>query len=39
VATGTPVVAWRKGSVSKIIDDGVTGFVANSIEGAVRGQM
>ena len=36
MATGTPVIAWRKGSVPKVIDEGVTGFVVNSIEGAVR---
>jgi len=36
MATGTPVIAWRKGSVPKVIDQGVTGFVVDSIEGAVR---
>ena len=36
MATGTPVIAWRKGSVPKVIDEGVTGFVVNSIEGALR---
>ena len=36
MATGTPVIAWRKGSVPKVIDEGVTGFVVNSIKGAVR---
>jgi glycosyltransferase involved in cell wall biosynthesis len=36
MATGTPVIAWRKGSVPKVVDEGVTGFVVNSIEGAVR---
>jgi glycosyltransferase involved in cell wall biosynthesis len=36
MATGTPVIAWRKGSVPKVIDEGVTGFVVDSIEGAVR---
>jgi glycosyltransferase involved in cell wall biosynthesis len=36
MATGTPVIAWRKGSVPKVIDEGVTGFVVNSIEDAVR---
>ena len=36
MATGTPVIAWRKGSVPKVIDEGLTGFVVNSIEGAVR---
>jgi len=36
LATGTPVIAWRNGSVPEIIDDGKTGFIVNSIEGAVR---
>jgi glycosyltransferase involved in cell wall biosynthesis len=36
MATGTPVIAWRKGSVPMVIDEGVTGFVVDSIEGAVR---
>ena len=36
MATGTPVIAWRRGSAPKVIDEGVTGFVVNSIEGAVR---
>jgi glycosyltransferase involved in cell wall biosynthesis len=36
MATGTPVIGWRKGSVPKVIDEGVTGFVVDSIEGAVR---
>ena len=36
MATGTPVIAWRKGSVLKVVDEGVTGFVVDLIEGAVR---
>ena len=36
MATGTPVIAWRKGTVPKVIDEGVTGFVVDSIEDAVR---
>lgn len=35
MASGTPVLAWRNGSVPELIDQGVTGFVINSIEGAV----
>jgi glycosyltransferase involved in cell wall biosynthesis len=35
MACGTPVVAWRCGSVPEVIDDGVTGFIVNSIEEAV----
>jgi glycosyltransferase involved in cell wall biosynthesis len=36
MACGTPVIAWRKGSVPEIMKDGVTGFVVDSIEDAVR---
>jgi glycosyltransferase involved in cell wall biosynthesis len=36
MAMGTPVIAWRKGSVPKVIDEGVTGFVVNSIGDALR---
>jgi glycosyltransferase involved in cell wall biosynthesis len=35
LACGTPVVAWRMGSVPEVIDDGVTGFVVHSLEEAV----
>jgi glycosyltransferase involved in cell wall biosynthesis len=36
LACGTPVIAWRNGSVPEVIEDGVTGFVVNSVEEAVR---
>jgi glycosyltransferase involved in cell wall biosynthesis len=36
LACGTPVIAWRNGSVPEIIADGVTGFVVDSLEDAVR---
>jgi glycosyltransferase involved in cell wall biosynthesis len=35
MACGTPVIAWRCGSVPEVIDEGVTGFVVDSIEDAV----
>jgi glycosyltransferase involved in cell wall biosynthesis len=35
MACGTPVVAWRCGSVPEIIDEGVTGFVVASEDEAV----
>jgi glycosyltransferase involved in cell wall biosynthesis len=35
MACGTPVVAFRAGSVGEIMKDGVSGFVVNSIEEAV----
>jgi glycosyltransferase involved in cell wall biosynthesis len=36
LACGTPVVAWPGGSVPEVIDDGVTGFVVDSVEQAVE---
>jgi len=35
MACGTPVIAFDKGSVSEVIDDGLTGFIVNSVRGAV----
>jgi glycosyltransferase involved in cell wall biosynthesis len=31
LATGTPVVAWRRGSVPEVIQDGKTGFIVSNI--------
>ncbi|MCC7423625.1 MAG: glycosyltransferase family 4 protein [Planctomycetaceae bacterium] len=36
LACGTPVIAWNKGSVPEVIDEGVTGFVVDSIDEAVE---
>ncbi len=36
MACGTPVIAFRGGSVAEIIEDGVTGFVVDSLEDAVE---
>jgi glycosyltransferase involved in cell wall biosynthesis len=35
MANGTPVIAFRRGSVPEIVDEGVTGFVVDSIDEAV----
>lgn len=35
MATGTPIIAYGCGSVPEIIEDGVTGFIVDDIEGAV----
>jgi len=35
MACGTPVIAWDEGAVREIIDDGVTGFIVQSIDEAV----
>jgi glycosyltransferase involved in cell wall biosynthesis len=36
MACGTPVIAFRAGSVPEIIEDGVTGFIVDTEEEAVR---
>jgi glycosyltransferase involved in cell wall biosynthesis len=36
MACGTPVIAWNRGAVPEIVEDGVTGFVVNSEEEALR---
>lgn len=35
LACGTPVIAWRHGAVPEIVDDGVTGFVVDSMQDAI----
>src|SRR3546814_14913207 len=32
MACGTPVIAWRCGSVPEIVEHGVTGFIVDSID-------
>ena len=36
MACGTPVIAFRGGSVEEIIEDGVTGFIVDNVEEAVE---
>lgn len=36
MACGTPVIAWRRGSVPEVIEDGRTGFVVDGMEQAVE---
>ncbi len=36
MACGTPVIAWRCGSVPEVVDHGITGFIINSEQEAVR---
>ena len=36
MACGTPVVAFERGSVPEVIEDGVTGFVVQTVEEAVE---
>jgi glycosyltransferase involved in cell wall biosynthesis len=35
MAFGTPVVAWNNGAMGEIVDDGVTGYIVDSIGDAV----
>jgi glycosyltransferase involved in cell wall biosynthesis len=35
LACGTPVIAWRNGSVPEVIDDCVSGFIVDSLDEAV----
>ncbi|HVX34827.1 MAG TPA: glycosyltransferase family 4 protein [Hyphomicrobium sp.] len=35
MACGTPVLAFRRGSVAEVIDEGVTGFVVDDIESGI----
>ena len=35
MACGTPVIAYRAGSVPEVIDDGVTGFIVENIDESV----
>jgi glycosyltransferase involved in cell wall biosynthesis len=36
MACGTPVIAWPRGSVPEVMEDGVTGFVVDDLDAAVR---
>ncbi|HKQ49767.1 MAG TPA: glycosyltransferase family 4 protein [Phycisphaerae bacterium] len=36
LACGTPVIAYRRGSTPEVVVDGVTGFLVEDIEGAVK---
>jgi glycosyltransferase involved in cell wall biosynthesis len=36
LACGTPVIAWRRGSVPEVLADGVTGYIVESVPEAVN---
>jgi glycosyltransferase involved in cell wall biosynthesis len=36
MACGTPVVAFRRGSVPEVLDDNITGFIVESIDDSLR---
>ena len=35
MACGTPVIAFNRGSMPELIDDGVSGFLVDDVDGAV----
>jgi glycosyltransferase involved in cell wall biosynthesis len=35
MACGTPVIAWRRGSVPEVVAEGVTGYIAEDADGAL----
>jgi glycosyltransferase involved in cell wall biosynthesis len=35
LATGTPVIAWRRGSVPEVVQHGVTGFIVSNMDEGV----
>jgi len=36
MACGTPVIAYDRGSVTEVLEDGITGFLVNDVEAAVE---
>jgi len=36
MACGTPVIAWRRGSVPEVVEESVTGFIVESVDEAVQ---
>jgi glycosyltransferase involved in cell wall biosynthesis len=36
IAYGTPVIAYRRGSIPEVIEDGVTGFIIDELEAAIK---
>ncbi len=37
MATGTPVIAFARGSIPEVVEDGVTGFIVNPSDSDIRG--
>jgi len=35
LACGTPVIAWRHGSVPEVLDQGVTGWIVSDLDQAI----
>jgi glycosyltransferase involved in cell wall biosynthesis len=32
MACGTPVIGWRRGSVPEVLEEGVTGFIVDTVD-------
>ena len=35
MACGTPIIAFNRGSVPEVVDEGVTGFIVNDVDSAI----
>ena len=35
MACGTPVIAWNRGAVPEVVDDGISGFIVDSVDEAL----
>jgi len=36
MSCGTPCIAWRAGSVPEVVDDGISGWIVDSVDAAVE---
>jgi glycosyltransferase involved in cell wall biosynthesis len=36
LACGTPVIAYRRGSVPEVLEDGITGYIVEGLEEAIQ---
>jgi len=36
MACGTPVIAWRRGSVPEVVEEGISGRIVDNVDDAVR---
>ena len=36
LACGTPVIAWRRGSVPEVLEEGISGRIVDNVDDAVR---
>lgn len=36
MATGTPVIAFRRGAVPEVVDDGITGLIVDDVDAAIE---